>query len=249
MRDGEKFENDQAEMVLSDGVIDWIAENIEDSELDGFFQDLSDLFVRPWGKHPLSNRNKTDNLAGLNTATTLGGEHRIVFRSYIDECGTGVIRIIAIGPRKDNRVYDAINALVASGKLTEEEVRSIWEALSQHSHVTEKYGLEQWDYLPPLASPNMVKVAVTSGVLSEDVARLLSTDELNAAFENGWDLETGKPDPRRAQDAALSKAATSASPERILTSRSAPRCAVFMPIAKAKCIRRRGHPGAHRSVN
>src|SRR5699024_11453302 len=60
---------------------------------------------KPWGKHPLSNA-----LAGLNTASTLRGDHRIVFRSTISPEGTGLIEVVAIGPRSNNRVYDAVNA-------------------------------------------------------------------------------------------------------------------------------------------
>lgn len=39
-----------------------------------------------------------------------------------------------------------------------------------------------------------------------------------------------------------------ADPERLISTRKDPRCAALMPRAKAPCIRRRGHAGAHRAT-
>lgn len=248
MREGERLPEDQAELVLTDEAVEWIAENVEQSQWDGFLDDLVELFARPWGKHTLSNRSSADRLAGLHTATTLGGTHRIVFRSSISPEGTGLIQILAIGQRSGNRIYDSVNALVASGRLTDVEAQSIWDMLALYDQVAEKYGLELWDFRPAPAPTGMIKAAVASGVLPAEIAEVLTQDEIATAMAHGWDPETGEPDPDAALDAALDRVAGSADPERILDVRSEPRCGALMPIADALCIRRRGHPGAHRSV-
>lgn len=188
MRSGEHFPDDQAELVISDEAIEWIADNLTASEQDEFLDDLTTLFRRPWGKHPLSNRSAADHLAGLNTASTLSGDHRIVFRSTVSAQGTGLIEVIAIGPRTSNRIYDAVNALVASGKLDDSITQQIWDLLSLLEDTVDRYGLESWDYFPPEADP-----------------------------------------------------------EHVFSSRGEPRCGAQLPRAGRPCIRRRGHPGAHRS--
>lgn len=121
MRDGEKLPNDQAEMVLSVEAVEWIARNIEESAWDGFLDDLVVLFTRPWGEHPLSNLGGASRLAGLNTATTLGGDHRIVFRVSVSDRGTGLIEVIAIGLRRNNRIYDSDSALLSVARSSDPE--------------------------------------------------------------------------------------------------------------------------------
>src|SRR5699024_3327490 len=65
MRVGDHLPDDQAEVVLSTHVEEWIADNIDGAQWDELLDDITALFAMPWGKHPLSNRNATDQLAGL----------------------------------------------------------------------------------------------------------------------------------------------------------------------------------------
>lgn len=247
MRDGEKFPADQAEVVFAEEVVDWIADNLEQSEWDDVIDDIISLFTNPAGKHTLSNR-RSGKLAGLNTTATLRGDYRIVFRSSISSEGTGLIQILALGPRSENRIYDAVSALVNSGKLTDDEVESIWAMLAVYDRTAQKHGLELWDYRPPPAPEGMIKAAVVSGVLPHDVAVHLTKDEISAAMADGWNPDTGEPDPDRALVAALERVASSSTPERLVAQRSEPRCGAPMPIAKRPCIRVRGHAGAHRAT-
>ena len=248
MRDGERFPEDQAEVVLSTEAVEWIAEHVEESRWDEVLDDILALFTQPAGKHPLSNRGGTDRLAGLNTTATLGADCRIVFRSSVSSEGTGLIEIIALGKRSDNRIYDAVNALITSGKLTEDEAQSVWEMLALYETTAEKHGLELWDYRPEPAPPGLIRSAVASGALPLEIAEQLTKDEINEALTHAWDPERGEPDPARALAAALGRVATSSTPERIMAQRSKPRCGAHMPIADQPCIRVRGHAGAHRAV-
>lgn len=248
MRVGDRLPDGQAEVVLSSHVEEWIADNVDEAQWDEVLDDLTALFTKPWGKHPLSNRTAADQLAGLNTTATLRGDHRIVYRVSVSPEGTGLIEIIAMGPRTSNRIYDAVNALVASGTLDEDEVQSIWAMLELYEHTAEKHGLELWDYRPDPAPTGLVKSAVAIGALPQELAEMLSADELNAAIANAWDPDTGELDPTRALHAALERVAGSSDPERIVALRVEARCGAFMPRAKAPCVRRRGHAGAHRAA-
>lgn len=49
MRAGEHFPDDQAELVLSSHVEEWIAEHVEQSQWDEVLDDLTALFAKPWG--------------------------------------------------------------------------------------------------------------------------------------------------------------------------------------------------------
>lgn len=245
MRAGEHLPDDQAELVLSTQVEEWIAEHVDQSQWDELLDDIIDLFTRPWGKHPLSNRTATDHLAGLNTTATLRGDYRIVSRASITPDGTGLIEIVAIGPRSENRIYDAVNALLASGTLDEDVVQSIWDMLELYELTAEKHGLELRPAPPP---EGLVKSAVAVGALTQEIAEVLSIDELNAAIANAWDPDTGQLDPSRALTAALERVAGSSDPERLIALREEPHCGALMPRAKASCIRRRGHAGAHRAT-
>lgn len=248
MREGESLPHDQAEVTFTAEAVEWIADNITESQWDEVLDDVVALFSQPWGKHPLSNRGATGRLAGLNTTATLRGDHRIVFRSSISPEGTGCIEILAIGPRSNHRIYDAVAALMRSGKLTDDEVQSIWDMLEIYESTAEKHGLELWDYQPEPAPPGLVKAAVAMGALAPAVAERLSSDELTAAMEHAWDPDTGALDPARALRSALERVAGSADPERVLSFREAPRCGAFMPRARRPCVRIREHAGAHRAV-
>lgn len=248
MRVGDSLPGDQAEVTFTTEAEEWIASHVEESQWDEFLDDVVALFTQPWGKHPLSNRHASDQLAGLNTTATLRGAYRIVFRSAISPEGTGLIEILAIGPRSNNRIYDSVNSLIGSGKLRDDEVQSIWDMLALYETTAEKHGLELWDYQPDPAPPGLIRSAVALGVLSHDLAELLSVDEINAAMSDAWDPETGDLDPARAHRAALTRVAGSADPERIFAVRQEPRCEAYMPRAEKPCVRRRGHPGAHRAT-
>lgn len=248
MLTGEHFSGDQAEVVISDDVTEWMIDNITDSQRDEVLDDVVALFTQPWGKHPLSNRNTADHLAGFNTATTLRGDYRIVFRSTVTSAGTGLIQVVAIGRRTDSRVYDAVNALLCCGHLDPSLEQQIWDLLKIFEDTAERFGLELWDYQPQPASAGLVKAAVVTGALTREVAERLSADEITAALEEAWDPDTGELDPERALKAALRRVASSSDPEQILKVRSEPRCGAYMVRAKAPCIRRRGHPGAHRAT-
>lgn len=248
MRVGESLPGDQAEVVFTTEAEEWIASHVEDSQWDELLDDVVALFTQPWGKHPLSNRHASDLLAGLNTTATLRGAYRIVFRSALSPEGTGLIEILAIGPRSNNRIYDAVNSLIGSGKLSDDVMQSIWDMLEIYETTAEKHGLELWDFQPEPAPPGLIKSAVTIGVLPQELAEVLSADEINAAMADSWDPDTGDLDPVRALRAAVQRVAGSADPERIFASRQEPRCSAHMPRADKPCARRRGHPGAHRAT-
>lgn len=240
--------DDPAEVIFTTEAEEWIASHVEESQWDELLDDVVALFTQPWGKHPLSNRHASDQLAGLNNTATLRGAFRIVFRSAVSPEGTGLIEILAIGPRSNNRIYDAVNSLLSSGKLSDDEVQSVWDMLEIYETTAEKHGLELWDFQPEPAPSGLIRSAVTLGVLPQELAEVLSADEINAAVAGAWDPETGDLDPARALRAAVTRVAGSADPERIFAVRQEPRCSAHMPRAGKPCVRRRGHPGAHRAV-
>lgn len=159
--------------------------------------------------------------------------------------GVGLIEIVTIGLRRDNHVYAMTDDLIRSGKLTESEQTQIWDVLRFLGETKERFGLEEWDYFEDDAPIGLVKTAVAAGVLDEDFARRLSQSELNAAMAAAF--STGVLDTAAAIAAAMERIATSATPERVFTSRKAGRCGSWMPVAQAACIRASGHPGAHRA--
>lgn len=247
MQRDEHLPDDQAEVVVSDDVVEWLATNVTAAEREQVFDDIVSLFTRPWGKHPLSNRSRTDRLAGLNTVTTIDGTHRVVYRAGVSPQGVGLIEVLAIGPRRDNAVYDAVNAMLATGRL-DDVAEQIWGLLAIYEDTARRFGLELWDYAPPPAPESLVRSAVAAGVLPESVARLLSADEIMTALSHAWDPATGRPDPAGAVAAAVRRVSGSSDPDRLLADRGDPRCGAPMPRAKAPCIRRAGHPGAHRAT-
>lgn len=64
MRTAECLPGDQDEVVVSDGVIDWIVDHVAEDQREEVLDDMVGVFAQPWGKHPLSNRRRTDRLAG-----------------------------------------------------------------------------------------------------------------------------------------------------------------------------------------
>jgi hypothetical protein len=244
LRPGEAFPADQAEIVFSDAALDWMAEHLTAAQVETVIDDVMSLLTAPAGKHALSNR-PGQPLAGMNTTATVGRMLRIVFRSRV-EAGTGLLEVVAIGPRSDDAVYDAVSALVNSGKLTDAEVAQIWDAIEVFEAAKDRLGLESWDYRPAPAPDGLIRAVVNLGLLERGVAELLSDDELQAAQVAGW--QTGTPDPAAALDAALQRVEGSSSPERLLTIRAESRCGAPMPRSKKKCIRRRDHAGAHRGM-
>lgn len=134
VRGGDHRPGDQAELVLSSHVEEWIADNVDQAQWDELLDDIVVLVTMPWVKHPLSHQTATDQPAGLNTTATLHGDYRIDFRATITPHDTGLIEIIAIGPRTGNRIYDAVNALMASGALDADEMQSIGDMLTLYEN-------------------------------------------------------------------------------------------------------------------
>lgn len=230
-------------MAFTEESIDWLAANTSASERGEVFDAITGLFTSPEGKHRLSNR-ATTNLVGFNTVEACQRVYRIIYRARASE-GVGLIEIITVGVRRDDEVYAEANDLVQSGKLTSAEQTQIWDVLTFLAESRERLGLEEWDYFDDPAPTGMVKAAVAGGILSEEVARLLTQRELTAAMTAAW--ASGELDTNAALEAAVRLVASSATPERVLQSRRANRCGAHMPLAKAPCIRAAGHAGAHRA--
>jgi hypothetical protein len=243
LRPGERFPGDQAEVSFTEESIDWLIENVTATEREAVFDTICMLFSSPDGKHRLSNQTRT-NLVGFNTVEACQRTYRIIYRANVRD-GVGLIEVVTIGLRRDNDVYSMAGDLIRSGKLTESEQTQIWDALRFLGETKERFGLEEWDYLEDDAPIGLVKSAVAAGVLDEDFARRLSKSELNAAMAGAF--STGVLDTEAAIQAAMERIATSATPDRVFTSRQADRCGLCMPVARAACIRVSGHPGAHRA--
>ena len=247
MRTGESFPDNQAEIVFNDVFIEYL-EKLSPGDRESVLSEVVGLCARPVGTHPLSNRSSKDQLAGWNTVTVLNTEHRVVFGSRVED-GVGVVEVLCAGPRRADAAYDLANALIQTGRLSEDESNEIWQALALLDIVAEDVGLDGWDYRPPAAPEGMVRAAVAAGVLDEAVASVLRLDELQAAMSEGWG--PGGPDPARAVQAALRQARAGVEMgdvTRILAGRAGARCGVVLPRKKERCLRSLGHPGAHRST-
>lgn len=246
MRRGDRFPDDQAEVVFNDAFLEYL-ERLPAHEREDVLVEVVRLCGHPSGTHPLSNRGGADRLAGWNTVDVLRKEHRVVFGSRLER-GVGVIEVLCAGPRRGAAVYDLASALTATGRLTEDEVTEIWLALSLMDIVAEAVDLDGWDYRPPPAPAGMIRAAVAAGLLDEATAEVLSLDEITAAMEGGWSAEG--PNPAAAVAAALRRARSGVDGDvtRILAGRKAERCGVLLPRAGRACIRRRGHPGPHRAT-
>lgn len=240
MKRGGRLPNDQAEIAFSDIFVEQMESHTAAEQVE-VLADVVGLCTDPAGKHPLSKA-----LAGWNTLAVLSGKRRVVYRvAEIDS--VGLIEVLCIGPKSANEVYDIAVGLVESGALSDDDATQLWEALSLLDVVAESVGLDGWDYRPPPAPEGMVRAAVASGLLTEEVASLLSHDELEAAMEGGWS-STGA-DPIAALAAALTRARGNiAFPgDTVVHDRTKDRCGAIMPRAQARCIRVAGHPGAHRA--
>ena len=247
MRSGQRLPHDQAEIVFNDVFIEYL-EGLTPTERESVLADVVSLCHNPVGTHPLSNKSGTDNLAGWNTVAVLKKEHRVVFTSRVVD-GVGLIEVLCAGRRQANAAYTLANALIRTGRLTDDEATQIWQALTLLDIVAEQVGLDGWDYRPPAAPEGMIKAAVAANLLDESIARLLAKDELTAAMEGGWS-EHG-PDPVAALQAAMRRARGSvelADLTRLMVARAENRCDVLLPRAKTRCIRKAEHPGPHRST-
>lgn len=247
MRSGQKLPPDQAELILSDVFVEWLEERSTEERVE-ILVEVEGLCRNPVGKHPLSSRGSDDDLSGWNTLDVLAGEFRVVFRSRIQN-GVGLIEVLCAGPRKKDAVYDMARALVGTGLLDEDEVTEIWQALTLLDVLAEQLELDGWDFLPEKGPDGLIKAAVATGLLTEELANLLSKDELTAALEAGW--AEGAPSPEQALRAALRRARAGVDPgniTRIMTARAEDRCGATLPRKKVACIRKRGHPGPHRST-
>jgi len=242
LKRGQRLPRNQAEVVFLDSFIEQLAERSTHDQTE-IIAEVIRLCEEPAGKHPLRSP-----LTGWNTLDVVGGHYRIVYRaSIINDCG--IIEVLCVGPRSADKVYDTAVAPIDAHLLTENEVTCIWDALAILDIIEEEVGLDDWDFAPPPAPDGMVRAAVAAGVLDENVARLMSLDELQAALEHGW--THGKPDPEAAMLAALERARSRArdivDTRSIVLARFDARCGVLMPRAGARCIRREDHPGPHRA--
>lgn len=242
-RDG-KLPDNQAEVVFSDLLVEQLEQLSAPDQLS-VLGEIVALCVVPAGKHPLRTP-----LQGWNTLDVLGGQRRVVFRASVRD-GVGLVEAICLGPRRNAEVYDMAAAFVASHRLSDEEVTQFWVALSLLDVVAESVGLDGWDYQPTLAPIGLQRAAVAAGLLTTEMAALLSSDEIQAAMAQGWDA-AGNPDSIAALSAALLRSrgrvpTPAAIIETVFKNRRMDRCGATMPRAQIRCIRRSGHPGPHRS--
>ena len=244
MRHADRFPDAAAELGLTDVVVEQLAD-LTAAPREDVLVDLVRLCADPTGKHPLRAP-----LAGWSTLDVLDGHGRVVYRaSIVDE--VGLVEVLCLGPRSDSEVYDMAVALRDAGVLTEQELTELWDALAILDVVAEQVGLDGWDFLPAPAPEGMRRAAVAAGLLGEDVAALLSRDEVEAAMAAGWGPEG--PDPAAALVAALERARARAVPltpedaAAVLAQRGEDRCGAILPRAQRPCVRRAGHPGPHRS--
>ena len=252
MQPGDKFSNDQAFILFNDAFLESLEDLTEQQRID-VLAEVVTLCANPGGNHTLSNRSG-QKLAGWNTLDVLQKEYRVVFASRIEEVDgeeVGHVEVLVLGPRKAHAVYDMAEALRKTGRLTEDELTEVWEALALLDTVAEDVGLDGWDYRPEPAQIGLIKSAVAAGILDEATASTMTKDEINAAMEHGWNPETGALDPTGALAAALQRARSGIEPlnlTRIFADRKEPRCGAIMKRTLKRCIRRKDHPGPHRAT-
>ena len=241
MRRGDRFPDDQAEVVFSDIFVEQLEADFDESDRIDVLAAIVVLCEAPGGRHPLKKP-----LAGWNTLDVLWAQKRVIYKASVVE-GTGLIEVLCLGPRRDSEVYDMATGVASTGRLSDDELTQLWDALAILDVATQTIGLEGWDYRPTAAPEGLRRSAVAAGVLDAATAALLSQDELLAAMEHAWDQ--GQLDPALALVAALERARDSADfgEREILSARQEDRCAAEMPRAGARCIRRQGHPGPHRA--
>jgi hypothetical protein len=247
LRAGGTLPGNQGEIVLNDIFVEYL-EALTKAQRQSVLVEVTSLCFNPSGTHPLSNRTAADQLAGWNTLDVLGKEHRVVFSSRVIN-GVGTIEVLCAGPRRADAAYDLANSLIRTGRLAPDEVTEIWQVLTLLDVLAEDAGLDGWDYAPPAAPEGMVRAAVAAGLLDDGTARMLSKDELEAAMSGGWGA--GGADPVAALRAAMARARAGVDPGDIVAQvlrRREGRCAVVLPRTHQACIRKAGHPGAHRST-
>ncbi len=242
MRRGERFPNNQAEVVFSDIFVEQLEADLSEAERIEVLAEVMSLCDAPAGKHPLSAP-----MAGWNTLGVLQAEKRVVYKASVVD-GTGLMEVLCLGQRRDSEVYDMARAVADTGRLSDEELTQLWDALAILEVATQAVGLDGWDYRPRPAPEGVKRAAIAAGVVDEATVSLLSQDELLVAMQHGWD-DQGQLDPVGALIAALERARGSADfgEREILSARQQDRCAAEMPRAGTTCIRRRGHPGPHRA--
>jgi len=247
LRTGDTFSDNQAEIVFNDVFVEYL-EGLTEAQKRSVLVEVTSLCASPAGNHPLSNRTAADHLAGWNTVDVLNKEHRVVFSSRLTG-GVGTIEVLCAGPRRADAAYDLANALIRTGRLEPDEVTEIWQVLTLLDVLAEEVGLDGWDYAPPAAPDGMVRAIVAAGLLDEATARVLSKDELEAAMSGGWGA--GGADPVAALRAAMARARAGVDPGDIVHQvlrRREGRCGAVLPRTHQACIRKAGHPGAHRST-
>jgi hypothetical protein len=238
---GQRLPSDQAEIAFDDIFVEQL-EGLPAADQVDVLAAIVALCMNPAGKHPLSGP-----LAGWNTLDVSQGQQRVICRASTRH-GVGLVEVLCLGVRRNNEIYDVAMALVASGRLTDDEITQIWEALAVLDVTLSAVGLDGWDFRPTPAPEGMQRAAVAAGLLTQAVAELLSADEITAAMTGGWSADGA--DPAQALVAALHRLQGSISPDiaaRIVAQRRDDRCGVVLPRAAARCIRRRGHPGPHRT--
>ncbi len=99
MRRGDRFPDDQAEVVFADAFVDQLAD-LTDVERHDVLGDVVRLCSEPAGTHPLATP-----LAGWNTLEVLNNNKRVVYKATVVE-GSGLIEVLCLGPRSNNEVYD-----------------------------------------------------------------------------------------------------------------------------------------------
>jgi hypothetical protein len=247
VKPGDTLPGDQAEIVFADRFVEYLAE-LTINQAEDVLVNIVGLCRNPLGSHRLGNSQRDGKLTGWNTLYVLGGEHRVVFAAKIVN-GVGVIEVLCGGPRRANAVYDLAADLVEAGHLTDEETTELWEAIALLEIVAEKLGLDGWDFLPEPAPGGMVRAVVAAKLLDEDVAKVLSKAELEAAMAEGWG--SFGPGPAAALIAALRRARVDQEPgdlSRIVKQRGDDRCDAVLSRAGRLCVRRSGHPGPHRGT-
>lgn len=244
MRRGDRFIDDQAEVVFSDTFVEQLDALTQNEKVEVTVA-VTRLCADPGGKHPLGA-----SLAGWITLSVLGGHQRVVYRatSSPSMSETGVVEVLCLGPRSDSEVYDLAKSLVDTGLLSEEEETQIWEALSLLELSAKRAGLDDWDYRPPPAPDWLVASVVNQKIMEASIAKMMSKAELEAAMEAAYGDGSGI-DPDAAISAALAQGRGSTSPltQDQLAERSTDRCGKVMPRARVRCIRRHGHAGPCRA--
>ena len=244
MRRGERLPHDQAEIVFADPFVEYLGD-LTHPERDEVLAEVVRLCDDPSGKHPLGNKAGS-RLARYNTVEVLNKKHRVVYLAKPVD-GVGLIEVLCAGPRTGNEVYDTAKALIDAEVLSPPEREQIWAVVRYYEATMDEIGLEGWDYAPAPAPLGVQLAAVNSGLLTKEIASLLSLEEINEAMRYGF--STGTPDPDVALDAALrlTRLRSSGEPKFIVDARREPRCGAPMPRAKAVCIRKKGHRGPHRA--